>query len=236
MMAYDFMMAISRLQEPEEHIFISSYLPVTPVLQNGPRCGLVALSMASELTNSQPVSTEQIFQKAQDRGYSKQGEMFTAQGLEKLCTLFLTCRVRHIQSNEDEKLRNLICSFLKKNLVLIPYPIIKKKKLKQVSIFDLYSYDSDKDHSPCKKNGHKAHWALLTGVFTMLKSKDVPDWLTSHCERDSKCLIFTTGLAVHHLSSVIELLNLTQQYCDNMHVFGHHGKSKCVVSGLCKSC
>lgn len=26
------------------------------------------------------------------------------------------------------------------------------------------SYDSDKDHSPCKLHGHKAHWALITGA------------------------------------------------------------------------
>lgn len=40
------------------------------------RCGLVALAMASTLTNNQPVITEDIFKEAQTRGYSKQGEMF----------------------------------------------------------------------------------------------------------------------------------------------------------------
>lgn len=29
----------------------------------------------------------------------------------------------------------------------------------------LRSYDSDFNHSPCLKNGHKAHWAVIIGCL-----------------------------------------------------------------------
>jgi hypothetical protein len=31
------------------------------------------------------------------------------------------------------------------------------------SALTLHRYDSDFNHEPCNKRGHKAHWALLTG-------------------------------------------------------------------------
>ncbi len=32
-------------------------------------------------------------------------------------------------------------------------------------ITNLFRYDADCNHSPCLKNGHKAHWALIVGVL-----------------------------------------------------------------------
>lgn len=48
-------------------------------LQEGPQCGIVALSMAD-----QQVSVEQVQEVARVRGYTKQGEMFSVDNMAEL--------------------------------------------------------------------------------------------------------------------------------------------------------
>lgn len=37
-----------------------------------------------------------------------------------------------------------------------------------VWFFDsVYRYDKDRNHEPCQRNGHKAHWACASGKKTV---------------------------------------------------------------------
>jgi len=36
----------------------------------------------------------------------------------------------------------------------------------------LLPYDCDKNHAPCMKNGHSAHWAVLIGFLTVFSGED----------------------------------------------------------------
>nr|KAI8746713.1 putative UPF0692 protein C19orf54 isoform X2 [Biomphalaria glabrata] len=203
--AYQYCLQIFGVEKTEKCRLISSYLPVTPVLQNGPRCGLVALAMASTLTNNQPVITEDIFKEAQTRGYSKQGEMFMAKDLQALAASFLNCPVHHCLVDSKDLFSNL----LKHNLILIPY-------------------DADKNFSPCNKKGHKSHWALLTGFFAMLEANKVTDQLTSECVRDDE--IHNLHYWPHTASQALceETVQLLQENLESLYVFGHQGKSRYV--------
>ncbi|XP_068730365.1 actin maturation protease-like isoform X1 [Montipora capricornis] len=126
-----------------------------------PRCGLSALSMANDLlfqdritltqhdTKQQEEELESLLELAQLRGFSEQGEMYSAENLAKLAKEFygLECLV----TNDGLKDGNFIASevIVKGSAVLVPY-------------------DADKNHEPCLQNGHRAHWALVTGVLVEL--------------------------------------------------------------------
>ncbi|XP_064602657.1 actin maturation protease-like isoform X2 [Liolophura sinensis] len=74
--------------------FLSVYNPCTPMIQNGPRCGLVALVMAAELLGHK-LSPDQVYQEAKTRGFTQQGEMFSG--------LFMKVRldtVEHLMKSE----------------------------------------------------------------------------------------------------------------------------------------
>ena len=122
------------------------------------RCGLSAISMASELIQKQKADTETAFcageeqhneeldkllSMARSKGYSCQGEMYSTENLGRLAREFygLGCQVISY-GFEDHHL--IVSELLKGSAVLVPY-------------------DADKNHKPCLENGNKAHWALLTG-------------------------------------------------------------------------
>lgn len=119
------------------------------------RCGLSALSIAVELlkkhqgdgTTTLPVDQEQeldsLLKMAQLKGFSCQGEMYSAENLAKLAKEFygLECLVTSDGFRDDNF---VISEVLKGSAVLVPY-------------------DADKNHEPCQENGHRAHWALVTG-------------------------------------------------------------------------
>ena len=122
------------------------------------RCGLSAVSMAAELIgktkddNNTTLSVEQKLNEeelnsllimARSRGFSNEGEMYSAENLALLAEEFygLECLVR---SDGFEDYYFVISELLKGSAVLVPY-------------------DADKNNKPCLENGHRAHWALLTG-------------------------------------------------------------------------
>ncbi|XP_059150047.1 actin maturation protease-like [Physella acuta] len=189
-----------------KHTFLSSYSPVKPVLQNGPICGFVALAMAAQLTHVKSVTTEEIFLEAKHKGFSKQGEMFSAQSMQEMASIFLACKVEHVhQTQEKLTWKYLVQHLMKGSLLLVPY-------------------DADRNHSPCQKKGHKAHWALITGFFAAFKSSEVPEWLTSECERDeemSALYFWPEGVKEDRCEELTSVLSP-----DDLFVFGHHGKSK----------
>jgi hypothetical protein len=72
-----------------------------------------------------------------------------------------------------------------------------------------YRYDADANHSPCLKNGHKAHWALIIGFILQLSS--VP---SDSAEQKVQRVNNTTP----YLNSLVTK--------EQVHFLAKHGKSK----------
>ncbi|XP_066494606.1 actin maturation protease isoform X2 [Tiliqua scincoides] len=117
------------------------------------RCGLVALWMAGALLHlPEAISLEKIVQVALEKGYTAQGEMFSAANMAKLATEVFPCRVELLSGGLEGQNHDRILQHLGASLpVLIPY-------------------DEDSNHEPCFRSGHKAHWAVVSGALLGLKS------------------------------------------------------------------
>lgn len=90
---------------------------------------------------------DNLLKMAQARGFSYQGEMYSAENLAKLAKEFYGFEYFVTRTAFEDASDNFVISeVLKGNAVLIPY-------------------DADKNHEPCLENGHRAHWALITGQF-----------------------------------------------------------------------
>lgn len=122
-----------------------------PQLQQGPQCGLVALSIAAnhlsayQLTDVAPDSLQKL---AVEKGFSKQGEMFSVDNMACLARSVLgslvEVRIENVEVLATDTF--LWTAFRNKDLFLVPY-------------------DCDFNHEPCLAGGRKAHWALLTGLL-----------------------------------------------------------------------
>ncbi|CAO1424634.1 unnamed protein product [Diamesa serratosioi] len=142
-----FFSKICTLSSPKECV----YLKVNPTLQVGPTCGLVAIAM---IMQGRPTAGD-CMKQARELNYTNNGEMFSAKWLLDILN-------RNISSSlvcclHPEKLRSYLYSG-DLNTEFI------KEKLK-LHCFVLVAYDADRNHSPCLKNGHSAHWALLVGYL-----------------------------------------------------------------------
>lgn len=120
------------------------FTKIEPILQNGPCCGLVALSM---LFNGK-ISVEELLGEAQKNGFTKNGEMFSANFMFELFVKNIT--------DEDDLNVSLYDGILNKDVI--------KRKIEIGSVL-LVPYDADVNHSPCLKKGHKAHWAIILGYL-----------------------------------------------------------------------
>ncbi|WKY11859.1 hypothetical protein Q1695_003436 [Nippostrongylus brasiliensis] len=118
-------------------------LEVNPVLQNGPQCGLVALSMASQLLGVEAKSIAEILEMAKMLGFTVQGEMFSGEWLKKLASSLWP---------------------LRSEVISIPEPCAIVKLLESGAAV-LVAYDCAKNHEPTMRNGFGAHWALLVGYL-----------------------------------------------------------------------
>lgn len=133
---------------------------LSPVLQKGPMCGLVALTMAAHLLHKkkQPLQsgdmfhTEQILQFSVGKGLSKQGEMFSTDAMEDVIVHFLHLQSRTLNTDSHGTVQEILTSTAvgEETAILIPY-------------------DADKDHTPCLARGHNAHWCLLVGLCIALE-------------------------------------------------------------------
>ncbi|GIY32216.1 UPF0692 protein C19orf54 homolog [Caerostris darwini] len=112
-----------------------------PVIQEGPCCGIVALSMASQFFN-RIVSPSEILIAAKALNFTKSGEMFSAYNMAKLASSLISCEASVINNLSPYEILNHIADGWP---VLIPY-------------------DADKNHEPCLNNGRNAHWAILCGI------------------------------------------------------------------------
>uniref|UniRef100_A0A7I4YUD5 Actin maturation protease n=1 Tax=Haemonchus contortus TaxID=6289 RepID=A0A7I4YUD5_HAECO len=134
---------------PGAHIRI---LPVEPLIQNGPQCGLVALSMATKYLGLERKEISEILECARKLGFTNQGEMFSAEWLRQLASSMWPVRATVISIPEASKLLKLIDSG---KAVLI-------------------AYDCAKNFEPALRNGHGAHWALLAGyAYVDVNSEDI---------------------------------------------------------------
>lgn len=123
---------------------------VTPILQVGPTCGLTALSMLFEGAPS----AKTLLDMAIEKGYSNNGEMFSAKQLNDLLSIALENN-RHLVEYKPVK-HALLGGW-------VDDPGIKMQ-LRFGSIF-LVPYDPDGNHTPTQNRGHKAHWALIVGYL-----------------------------------------------------------------------
>ncbi|XP_024906523.1 UPF0692 protein C19orf54 homolog isoform X2 [Pteropus alecto] len=123
------------------------------------RCGLVALWMAGTLL-APPSGTplQRLVQIAMERGYTAQGEMFSVADMGRLAQEALGCQAELLcgglgSPNRDRVLQHLVAG----HPLLIPY-------------------DEDFNHEPCQRKGHKAHWAVSTGVLLGVQGVPSPGY------------------------------------------------------------
>ncbi|KAH9374795.1 hypothetical protein HPB48_019030 [Haemaphysalis longicornis] len=129
-------------------VVVSKVSSLKPVLQSGPQCGLVALSMASQLLprDGHPVSVGELFEMAKSLRFTEKGEMFSAGHMKTLAETCLGgCQARLVC---DDHRAEIVGHLIRGKPVLIPY-------------------DSDGNFEPCLKSGHTAHWAVLHGSSSL---------------------------------------------------------------------
>ncbi|XP_075043125.1 actin maturation protease isoform X2 [Mixophyes fleayi] len=132
---------------------------IPSLIQEGPQCGLVALWMAGGLLEMKhKVTLDKIVQMAMARGYTSLGEMFSAANMACLAEEVFGCHYQLLTGGMEGENRERILRHLTDGLpVLIPY-------------------DEDFNHEPCQRDGHRAHWAVISGVlFGMQNGSLCPD-------------------------------------------------------------
>ncbi|KAL8619663.1 hypothetical protein ACOMHN_019718 [Nucella lapillus] len=189
-------------------VFLSYYRTVVSIIQKGPLCGLVAVAMAIPLMQSQDVTTEKLLEIAIEKGYTKQGEMFSASSMSDLVQSVLTRPVRSeavIGCDESQIVQYL----LRGDLLLIPY-------------------DADKNHSPCQKKGHKAHWMLITGCFLAVdNSKNIIDMtLLEENEDYYERNLFHMKPDNKTTPGLLKTLRQNTDSIVDVYMYGQQGKSK----------
>lgn len=144
-------------------ILMNTYVP--SLIQDGPQCGLVALWMAAQLRQPQMnIQLDTVTQTAVDRGYTVQGEMFSAQNMALLAEEVCCCKAELLSGGlRDKNAMSIIKHLWDRQPVLIPY-------------------DEDFNHAPCTRSGQKAHWAVASGI---LLGFDQGSLDTQHAQPDS---------------------------------------------------
>ncbi|XP_016277726.2 actin maturation protease isoform X2 [Monodelphis domestica] len=97
---------------------------VPSLIQEGPQCGLVALWMAgSLLALPQEVPLEKIVAVALERGYTAQGEMFSAANMARLAEEVFGCQVELLSGGLGEPNQSHVFQHLISGCpLLVPYP------------------------------------------------------------------------------------------------------------------
>ncbi|XP_014667399.1 PREDICTED: UPF0692 protein C19orf54 homolog isoform X2 [Priapulus caudatus] len=88
----------------------------------------------------------------------------------------------------------------------------------------LVPYDSDFNHRPCCKKGHKAHWAVITGVLIIVSRSDL---VMHHFRRDqSQQCLYHRHMPVRKDCRCPPIC--PRQIHDAVFVYAREGKSRCV--------
>ncbi|XP_033115886.1 UPF0692 protein C19orf54-like [Anneissia japonica] len=180
--------------------WVSVYHPVAAILQEGPKCGVVALCMANYLLNTRPVSADCAFKAAKAHGFTMYGEMFSVINMCKLAEELLDCEAIRLTSGLSDS--KIVYKHLDNG-----WPI-------------LVPYDKDESNSPCCRRGNKAHWAVITGYLVRLDS--LPDSLKLNQDQDMSNLYHVPKNVC--LSSKIACL-LQEADSSSIYVYGKQGKS-----------
>ncbi|XP_062033819.1 actin maturation protease isoform X3 [Lepus europaeus] len=146
------------------------------LIQEGPQCGLVALWMAGTLLSPPSgVPLERLVQVAVERGYTAQGEMFSVADMGRLAEETLGCQAELLCGGLGGPNRGLVLQHLVAgHPMLIPYPSaqggagqgrqrVGPEPCHGFGLNTSTSYDEDFNHEPCRRKGHKAHWAVSSG-------------------------------------------------------------------------
>uniref|UniRef100_A0A3P9A4H2 Actin maturation protease n=1 Tax=Esox lucius TaxID=8010 RepID=A0A3P9A4H2_ESOLU len=153
----------SSFRKDLQWMLFNKYVP--SLIQDGPQCGLVALWMAGHLR--QPpvsVSMEAVVQTALDRGYTAQGEMFSAGDMALLAEEVTGWRAELLSGGmRGDNTKAVLKHLVDGQPVLIPDPLYCLT----------HRYDEDFNHEPCQRNGHRAHWAVASGVLLGLDQGSV---------------------------------------------------------------
>lgn len=184
----------------EQCKLVSFYRQVYPILQQGPMCGIVALCMADQILNSQDfISVDKVFSQAQHKGFTKQGEMFSARNMAVLAEDVLKCKA-DVWENGLTDIAGVLHHLAEGWPVLVPY-------------------DADGNFEPCCKNGHSAHWGILTGFC-----------FTNHTNQIniSSFKVDDNIPQLYHArrGQILEENLQTLSTSERIFVFGHQGKSK----------
>ncbi|XP_034556835.1 UPF0692 protein C19orf54 homolog [Notolabrus celidotus] len=152
----------SSFRKDLQWILVNTYVP--SLIQDGPQCGLVALWMAAQLQQPQlSVDMETVVQTAMRRGYTAQGEMFSADNMALLAEEVCGCKADLLSGGlSGNNMETIITHLWGRQPVLIPY-------------------DEDFNHEPCQRSGHRAHWAVASGLLLGLDQQSVS---TEHTEPD----------------------------------------------------
>ncbi|XP_056139112.1 actin maturation protease isoform X2 [Lampris incognitus] len=119
-------------------------------------CGLVALWMAAHLKQPElSINMETIVQTALSRGYTVQGEMFSAHNMALLAEEVCACKAQLLMGGmSGDNAATIIAHICDGQPILIPY-------------------DEDFNHEPCQRSGHRAHWAAVSGVLLGLNQESL---------------------------------------------------------------
>ena len=201
--------------DESKNVVVTCVWDINPVIQDGPMCGLVALSMASQLLHEKqmiPVHPDTLLDFARENGFSKQGEMFSIDYMLQIAEQHMDCCGRSTHTHSLD-VNTVMLSILQREAILVPY-------------------DADKNHSPCLAKGHKAHWCILVGFAAVLnrdvctEAKEVLQ-LLEYCTPNPR-------LSGHYQMKRKEfgadfvriLLSTVETDAAELYVFARHGKSR----------
>lgn len=116
--------------------------PIVSQIQEGPTCGLTAISMLL----GQTVAPTDLLRQAIKMEYTQNGEMFSA---TNMLNILLAQAPNDIEAYLHDGV--LSCDAIRNEM--------------KVGSLLLVPYDPDVDHTPTLLNGHKAHWCLVVGYL-----------------------------------------------------------------------
>lgn len=210
----------------EEQSVVTYCQDISPVIQKGPMCGLVGLTMAAQLLlkgiakphhTTEGIHPENILEYAAQNGLSKRGEMFSTSSMKKIIVDHLHLQAQVVMTESHNALQELVIQTVSgEKAVLVPY-------------------DADKNHTPCLAQGHCAHWCLLVGVCLVVRSNEMDAPLTQKllecCQRTSNNAHYVVGETgaeefIKLLKKTFDQKNLKESLDDNLiYVFTRHGKT-----------
>ena len=126
------------------------------------------------------VDLEEVVRTAKERGYTKQGEMFSVEDMASLARSVLD---REVEVVESEQLLD---------------SLVVMRRLSQGGAM-LVPYDCDHNHTPAMLRGTKAHWALITGF--LLPASQVNLDTMGHQEEADNIILLQRDIDIDRLVS-----------------------------------